>query len=299
MLQQWKNNLRDASFFLGEAMLPSQMRNAGVLGSMRRQMIFWSRESFVLSYPKCGRTWLRTMIGRVIDLHYGLDLKNPMEVQHFWKLSSRIPCIAFSHDDSPNLKRDIDIETDKSRYKDKKILFLVRDPRDVVVSYYFDAKNRMKVFDGSIGEFLFQDVGSIDSIIAFYNAWARSRHEVKAFQLLSYEDMHREPHDTLRRALDFLGIRDVPDETLSRAIEFGSFENLRKIELADAFDHERMRARDRSNPESYKVRRGKIGGYRDYFGAEEIAYLDSRIAERLDPSFEVYRGGREAGGQAA
>ena len=103
MLTQFKANVRDATFFLGEAIIPKDMRNSGVLGSLRRQVIYWSRDSFVLSYPKCGRTWLRTMIGRVIDLHHGLDLRNPMEVQHFWKLSPKIPCIGFSHDDGPNL----------------------------------------------------------------------------------------------------------------------------------------------------------------------------------------------------
>jgi hypothetical protein len=289
MLGRWKTNLRDATFFLGEAIVPKDLRNAGALGSLRRQMIYWSRESFVLSYPKCGRTWLRTMIGRVIDLHYGLDLRNPMEVQHFWKLSPKVPCIDFSHDDSPNLKRAHEIKTDKSRYAGKKILFLVRDPRDVVVSYYFDARNRMKVFDGTINEFLFQDVGSIDSVIAFYNAWARNRDKVKAFQLLSYEDMHRDPRSELRTAVEFLGIHGVPDAILDKAIEFSSFDNLRKIELTDAFHHERMRPRDQTNPDSFKVRRGKIGGYKDYFSTAEVEYLDTRIMTKLDPFFDAYR----------
>ena len=284
----FKSNLRDASFFLGEAVVPKKIRYSGVMGSLRRQVIHWARDSFVLSYPKCGRTWLRTMIGHVMDRHYDLGLKNPMEIQHLWKLSSNIPCIDFSHDDGPNLKRPGAIQTDKSRFGGKNILLLVRDPRDVVVSYYFDARHRMKIFDGTINEFLAQDVGSIDSIIAFYNAWAKARGQVKAFQLLTYEDMHRDPKGSLITALDFLNVQDVPEALVDEAIAFGAFENLRKIEMADAFGHERMRAADQSNPDSFKVRRGKAGGYVDYFSAEEIAYMDRRI-DMLDPLFDMYK----------
>ncbi|MDB5713857.1 MAG: Sulfotransferase domain protein [Sphingomonadales bacterium] len=288
MMSRLKTNLRDASFFLGEAVVPKTIRYSGMMGSLRRQMIYWARDSFVLSYPKCGRTWLRTMIGHVMDRHYNLNLKNPMEIQHLWKLSSDIPCIGFSHDDSPNLKRASAIQTDKSRYRSKNILLLVRDPRDVVVSYYFDARFRMNIFDGSINEFLAQDVGSIASVVAFYNAWAQARHHVKSFKLLTYEDMHRDPKNSLISALSFLGVENVPEALIDDAIEFGSFENLRKIETADAFGHERMRPADQSNPDSFKVRRGKAGGYVDYFSAEEIAYMDRHI-ETLDPMFAVYK----------
>src|SRR3546814_12961563 len=91
-----------------------------------------------------------------------------MEIQHFWKLSSRVPNIAFTHDDNPNLKFGSEVETDKSRYASKRILFLTRDPRDVLVSYYFDAKNRMKVIDCSLGDYLRTGRGRIDAIVAFY-----------------------------------------------------------------------------------------------------------------------------------
>ena len=288
MMSQFKSSLRDASFFLGETMVPKSMRTTGVIGALRRQVIYWARDSFVLSYPKCGRTWLRTMIGHVMDRHYDLHLDNPMEIQHFWKISSKIPCIGFSHDDGPNLKTATAIQTDKSQYRRKNILFLARDPRDVVVSYYFDARYRMKIFDGTINEFLRQDVGSIDSIVRFYNVWAKARHDVKSFQLLTYEEMHTDPSAALATALHFLGIHSIPGGLIEEAIAFGAFQNLRKIEQSDAFGHERMRPADRANPDSFKVRRGKAGGYVDYFDTEEVAYLDQRI-DALDPLFAMYK----------
>ena len=38
---------------------------------------------------------------------------------------------------------------------------------------------------------------------------------------------------------------------------------------------------DKSNPDSYKVRRAKVGGYRDYFNDAELEQIDSMVNERL------------------
>jgi hypothetical protein len=46
-----------------------------------------------------------------------------------------------------------------------------------------------------------------------------------------------------------------------------------------------MMPRDKDNPNSYKVRRAKVGGYRDYFTDEEVAAIDQRLAETLHPLF--------------
>jgi hypothetical protein len=47
----------------------------------------------------------------------------------------------------------------------------------------------------------------------------------------------------------------------------------------------RMVAKDRKNPNSYKVRKAKVGGYRDYFDDQQIAAMQQLVAERLDPVF--------------
>jgi hypothetical protein len=39
------------------------------------------------------------------------------------------------------------------------------------------------------------------------------------------------------------------------------------------------------DPESFKTRRGKIGGYVDYLSAEDIAWLNRRIDAELDPFY--------------
>jgi hypothetical protein len=70
---------------------------------------------------------------------------------------------------------------------------------------------------------------------------------------------------------------------------------MRKMEEKKTFwlSGGRMVPKDRSNPESYKVRRAKVGGYRDYFSAEEIAKVDEVIRQGLSPAFGYLDSGQE------
>jgi hypothetical protein len=49
-----------------------------------------------------------------------------------------------------------------------------------------------------------------------------------------------------------------------------------------------MMPRDKDNPDSFKVRKGKVGGYRDYFTDEEVAAIDRRLAETLASLFNYH-----------
>ena len=54
-----------------------------------------------------------------------------------------------------------------------------------------------------------------------------------------------------------------------------------------------LKRRDASDPNSFKVRRGKVGGYRDYFPDEQVAELEALMAEKLSPSLG-YQPGEQA-----
>jgi len=285
---KFRTIFRDFAFSAGETLLPHSIKNKGVLLAMRRAASEWARDGYVLSYPKSGRTWFRTMFGSMACAQFGLVVENPMELQHFWKLSSHIPNIGFTHDDSPNLKFGHEVEEDKTRYRNKKVLLLTRDPRDVLVSYYFDAKNRMKVIDCDISTYLHNEKGSIDAIVAFYNAWAQARSVPRDFLWITYEDMHRNPRQVIQDSAAFFGLPDPSDDLLDDVIESASFRNMRKAELQDSFKHERLRPADPQNPESFKVRRGKVGGFVDYLSNEDIAYVNDFIDRNLDPYFACY-----------
>ena len=122
-------------------------------------------------------------------------------------------------------------------------------------------------------------------MIRYFNIWARNRHIPTAFHLVRYEDLHEDAGRELRGLLDFLGIGDVPDPVIHDAVAMASFDNMRQMELNDSLGSGRLRPTDVNDPQSYKTRRGKVGGYVDYLDPEDIASLNNRVRHELDPFF--------------
>ena len=81
-----------------------------------------------------------------------------------------------------------------------------------------------------------------------------------------------------------LGETDVVERALNHALEFSTFGNMKKLESAGAFDSKILRAGDTSDPESFKVRRGKVGGFADYLSPTDQEYAAVAL-RRLDPRF--------------
>jgi len=251
---------------------------------------WWDRrqtEVYLLSYPKCGRTWLRLMIGKALVEANRLDM-DPLEIGQFYRGAAHIPRMRVSHDDKPQLKRPEDVERDKSRYAGKRVIFLVRDPRDTMISYYFQASKRRGRFTGTASEFLRHPVGSLDTIIAYYNVWADNRAVPSDLCVVRYEDLHADPKQELRRALGVIG--GVPsDDVIDRAVDFARFDNMRKLEIEGSIGrNNRLKPADANDPASFKTRKGEVGGYRNYLSAEDIEYMNARIKSQLSPFYASY-----------
>lgn len=264
----------------------------------RRLLEWWEHQrtqAYLLAYPKCGRTWLRLMIGKALDEQFGLGAVNPMELSVLSARQRAIPRIRVRHEFRWYEPRPI--ETTKAQYRGKTVIFLVRDPRDVVVSMYFNAtkrqhlnddRQRAVMFQGTLSEFLRRPQGGIEQVVAYFNVWAEQRHVPRRFCLVSYEELHRDPAEGLRRVLDTLGVQ-VGALAIERAVEFGSFENMRKLEANNAFGSHRLRPADASDQQSFKTRRGKVAGYLDYLHGDDLAYANEVIARRLAPCYRGYQ----------
>jgi hypothetical protein len=68
---------------------------------------------------------------------------------------------------------------------------------------------------------------------------------------------------------------------------------MKAAEAAGTFEDQRLRPGDPSRPDSFKVRRGRVGGYREDLGPESIAYVDAAVA-RLDPFYGYGPTGKSA-----
>ncbi|MCB1707838.1 MAG: sulfotransferase domain-containing protein [Halioglobus sp.] len=251
----------------------------------------------VVSFGKSGRTWLRVMVSHLFRVMYKLPENAILGFDNFHNLNPAVPKIFFTHD---NYIKDFTGDFDsKQPFYNKRVVLLARDPRDVAVSQFFQWKFRIKPSkvtinnyppqgsDISLFDFVMGDNGGgMKAVTDYLNLWAREAGAVEAFHLLRYEDLRKDTRQELRRLLDFMQVA-ATDADVEAAVEYSSYENMKKMESKEQFRFAggRMMPRDKDNPDSYKVRRAKVGGYRDYFSDQEVLAIDSRLAAELDPLF--------------
>ena len=249
-----------------------------------------SGTTYIISYPKSGRTWLRVMLGKALCDHYGLDERDLLRTRLLTAASGLDP-VEFTHDGSAltDGKHWSELSADKSEYREDRVALLVRDPKDVIVSSYFQETGRARVYDGALSQFVRSGRFGIRKVVAFLKAWHVSRSVPREFVLLQYEDMMHNAQDTLKTLLDFADAGEVAPSTIAGAVEFARFENMRKLEQKDSFQSAILSPADPRDPESFKVRRGKVGGYSQYLTEDDVRYIDSivRDAGRLfeQPAF--------------
>jgi len=250
-----------------------------------------------VSFGKSGRTWLRVMISHLFCVMYKLPENAILGFDNFHNLNRAVPKTFFTHD---NYIKDFtgDHATKKPFY-DKRVVLLARDPRDVAVSQFFQWKFRLKpgkvainnyppqgsdisLFDFVMGE----NGGSLHEVCKYLNLWATDAQNIEHYHLLRYESLRSDPHDELRRLLEFMNV-DATEDHVKAAVAYSSYENMKKMESEKQFRFSggRMMPGDRNNPDSYKVRRAKVGGYRDYFTDEEVAAIDDKLGQLLLPVF--------------
>ncbi len=247
----------------------------------------------VVSFGKSGRTWLRVMISHLFRVMYKLPENAILGFDNFHNLNRAVPKIFFTHD---NYIKDFTGDfTSKKPFYHKRVILLARDPRDVAVSQFFQWKFRIKPTKVAINNYpprgseisLFDFVtgdngGSMQAVSDYLNLWAEEADKLDHFHLVRYEDLRAQPHQELRRMLDFMQV-EATETHVNAAVDYSSFDNMKKMEGKQQFRLAggRMMPRDKDNPDSYKVRRAKVGGYRDYFTDAEVEQIDAQLEQQL------------------
>jgi len=161
---------------------------------------------------------------------------------------------------------------------------MYRDPRDVVTSLYFQLSKRSSYYQGSISGLVRHPRYGVERIVAVMNTWMDEWGDGPNLLPLSYEACKRDESRAFSTVLQFAGLKDANRETLDRCRKTASVDNMRKLELSGKYPSGVLRPGDPGDPESFKVRKGKIGGYVDYLSTEDIAFAD-RVMQELDPRF--------------
>lgn len=252
--------------------------------------------SFVaVGYPKVGNTWLRVALGRYVQRLSNLADLPLFEPGDSERLSRGVgPAAAgyFTHaplEWTKQTARDLTEDAVVGPFRDKTVILLVRHPLDAVVSHYMHKSSKLDEntrFSGSLLEFIEDEVFGLNKLLRYYEHWREGRSHVNRFLLWRYEDARSEPMESLRKVVNFLSLpMDV--DAASDAIQFSSFENMKSIESSGArfvykssgFDV--FGGGDRSNPDAFHVRNGKVGGYRSMFPTDRLEEYERVVTERL------------------
>ncbi len=280
------------------------------LGKARRGDIF------IIGYPKSGNTWLRTMISRAYRVKYDLPDNLVLKTDELANADPRVPrfCVTNGHlTYEREVRKAFTDPASAEAFAGRPLIFLLRHPCDVAVSWYIQFTKRISpgkrelINDSlehpvdhrtiSAWDFVTHRELGLPTIIDFMNQWEPIVRGLPRHLLVRYEELRESPRETLLRVVDFAGM-ELAEKEIEAAVEFGRFENLQKLERSGFFTQGGMSLRKAGDSGAYKVRRGKIHGYRDDFSAAEVAQLEALVAANLSPSLG-YRAAADTATQVA
>ena len=238
---------------------------------------------YIISFPKSGRTWLRMLLAQAISMKTGKRLT--LDV---YKMTFGSKIINVATDPRPGNYSSFNPDKLKipKQFKNKKIIFLVRDPRDVVVSYFFEwTKRRKLIYEKGLSDFIKEDF-TLKQIVSYMNLWAEQMNKREnQFLMIKYENIHKNPRRELNRMLNFLKI-EISENTKHEAVINSSFDNMFGMEKGEIFkgDH-RLQPTNKEDRESYKMRKGKIGDHLNHFSKSDLDYVNNVIRNNLNLCF--------------
>jgi hypothetical protein len=265
------------------------------LSSRARQLS--GGDAIVVSIPKSGRTWVRTFL----CAYFCRRGDRPFSLEPEKYGDPRIPRIIYSHDRFEQRTKADRWDELRGKYfipagerRRGRIILLARDPRDTFVSHYVQLTRRVRETPDQLKHMEISKVlrdrrHGIGSMIEIMNGWLDEWWGKAHFLLVRYEDLQRAPEQSFQELLTFLGEEPPDAAAFAQALEFSRFGNMKKMETAGAFASKILQPTNAGDPESFKVRRGKVGGFTDYLVGDDLTYAGEAM-RKLDARFG-YLGG--------
>lgn len=209
-----------------------------------------------ISYPKSGRSWIRFALIKA-------GLPNTVHFHH--------DEFEFNDGNKPELSFSSELRLEKYEDVDR-IVYLERDPRDVICSLFYQVTGRFKDFfnyNGSMSDFIRDPYFGAENLKKFHQMWADicSKREVLK---VTYEDMTANSEKVLTDIIKFYEF-GIEAEQIKFAAQESSFDNMKKIEQSEQFEQPWLKPRNNS----LKVRSGKVGGFINELNQDDQNYLNA------------------------
>jgi hypothetical protein len=256
---------------------------------------------WLASYPKSGNTWLRAFLHNFIRqpaMPHSINRLHELSASEcnavFFKKYDARPASQYStrdvqrmrplvHEDLTRLHDDlVFIKTHNAclDFHDVPLctpavtagaIYIVRDPRDVAISYSSYTGLGIDAVIGFMGETNAANRSTDRQVFEFLSSWSNhvaSWMGQKRKIVVRYEDLLAEPETAFGKVVRFLGGDDPVPERLRRAVAFSSFNALATQEAAEGY------VANAPGSASAFFRQGQTGQWRDVLSAAQIGRIE-------------------------
>jgi hypothetical protein len=179
---------------------------------------------FIVEFPKGGITWFSTIIANSCFLEEGINKK----ATHF-NLEQFIGDVHQNKVIGENkifpyhrIIKSHDVFNKEYRH----VIYLMRNPFSVMVSYYHFAINN-KFFKGSFESFVKDESLGIKTWVKHVSSWTKPEKMMK-FHYLRYEDLMEKPNQTIKNLYTNLGW-DLSNEIIEESINLSNFKSMKVL----------------------------------------------------------------------